>query len=594
VPERSGHSKPQRKRDIQFVERTKKQNVTQAPNNTQPQNFQHHSQETSQLSIVNYQLSIVPYLCSRICFMTFEKLEIIPPILSALHDLGYSEPTPIQAQAIPLLLQGRDLLGCAQTGTGKTCAFVVPILQLMHGRVDLKDRNKKIKALIVTPTRELAIQIDESIRDYGKNLTGLRHAVIFGGVKQGAQTHELQKGLDILVATPGRLLDLMQQGFIHLQNVEFFVLDEADRMLDMGFIHDVRKIIAKLPAQRQSLYFSATLPHEIVELSQKILNNPAKVSVTPQSTTAERVEQGVYFVDKGNKNALLIHLLKNREITRALVFSRTKHGANKVVKVLVKAGVGAEAIHGNKSQAARVAALEGFKNGRLRVLVATDIAARGIDIDDLSHVIQYDLPNIPETYVHRIGRTGRAGASGIALSFCDAEERIFLRDIQRLIRQDVPIVTNHPYPPGTKMERTPEMEAAEAEVEAARGGRGGGRGQGQGRGNMERRPQVQPAAQQRPAAPQQPRPQQQGATAEGSGESRNRNRNRNRKRKPGDGGGQVPANNPSGERREAPVQRNPNPPVQRNPNPPVQRNAPKPDENRGPRPEGFRGGISWD
>ncbi len=522
--------------------------------------------------------------------MTFEQLEIIPPILSALQELGYSKPTPIQAQAIPILLQGRDLLGCAQTGTGKTCAFVVPILQLMHSRVDLKDRQKKIRALIVTPTRELAIQIDESIRDYGKNLTGLRHAVIFGGVKQGAQTHELQKGLDILTATPGRLLDLMQQGFINLQNVEFFVLDEADRMLDMGFIHDVRKIIAKLPAQRQSLYFSATLPPEIVELSQKILNNPAKVSVTPQVTTAERVEQSVYFVDKGNKNALLIHLLKNPEITRALVFSRTKHGANKVVKVLCKAGIGAEAIHGNKSQAARVAALEGFKAGRLRVLVATDIAARGIDIDDLSHVVQYDLPNIPETYVHRIGRTGRAGASGMAMSFCDAEERVFLRDIQRLIRFEVDVVTNHPYPPGTRMERTAEMEAAEAEVEAARGGRGGGYGQrGQGRGSapvrnvptQERKPQAQPAAQQRPAAPAKPQPQGGGEPRpEGQG---NRNRNRNRRRKPGGPGAPT---NVGGERRE-----NSTP---RTVNPPAERQAPKPDDNGGSRTEGFRGGISWD
>ncbi len=526
--------------------------------------------------------------------MTFEKLEIIQPILDALHDLGYDKPTPIQAQAIPLLLQGRDLLGCAQTGTGKTCAFVVPILQLMHARVDLKDRQKKIKALIVTPTRELAIQIDESIRDYGKNLQGLRHAVIFGGVKQGAQTHELQKGLDILVATPGRLLDLMQQGFIHLQNVEFFVLDEADRMLDMGFIHDVRKIIAKLPAQRQSLYFSATLPQEIVELSQKILNNPAKVSVTPQATTAERVEQGVYFVDKGNKNALLMHLLKNKEITRALVFSRTKHGANKVVKVLNKAGVGAEAIHGNKSQAARVAALEGFKAGRLRVLVATDIAARGIDIDDLSHVIQFDLPNIPETYVHRIGRTGRAGASGIALSFCDAEERIFLRDIQRLIRLDVPVVSNHPFPPGTKMERSAEMDAAEAEVEAARGGRGGGygqRGQSQGQGQREQaqrqapRVQEQRKPQVQPASPARPNPQ---GAADGrtEGSSANRNRNRNRRRKPSGGGaGQGPTDNhQSGERRENSAPRTPS----------VDRPAPKPDQNGGTRPEGFRGGISWD
>lgn len=427
--------------------------------------------------------------------MTFENLNIIAPILEALKDLGYSEPTPIQAQAIPILLQGRDLLGCAQTGTGKTCAFVVPILQLMQERTDLRAKGKRIKALIVTPTRELALQIDESVRDYGKNIAGLRHTVIFGGVKQGSQTNELHKGIDILTATPGRLLDLMQQGFIDLREVEYFVLDEADRMLDMGFIHDVRKIIAKLPAKRQSLYFSATMPPEIVELSQKILNNPAKVTVTPPATTAERVEQGVYFVDKGNKNALLIHLLKNPEISRALVFSRTKHGANKIAKVLTKSGIGAEAIHGNKSQGARVAALEGFKNGRLRVLVATDIAARGIDIDDLSHVIQYDLPNIPETYVHRIGRTGRAGASGIALAFCDAEERVYLRDIERLIRLRVDVVEKHPYTPGTPIEKDSRSEAAELEVESARGGRGGGRrqpsGKSQGQAAVNAVPKVQ-------------------------------------------------------------------------------------------------------
>lgn len=533
--------------------------------------------------------------------MTFENLEIIPPILEALKTLGYSEPTPIQAQAIPILLQGRDLLGCAQTGTGKTCAFVVPILQLMHSRVDLKAKGKKIKALIVTPTRELAIQIDESIRDYGKNLPGLRHTVIFGGVKQGNQTHELQKGIDILTATPGRLLDLMQQGFIHLQDIEFFVLDEADRMLDMGFIHDVRKIIAKLPSQRQSLYFSATLPSEIVELSQKILNNPARVSVTPQSTTAERVEQGLYFVDKGNKNALLIHLLKNPEITRALVFSRTKHGANKIAKVLMKVGVGAEAIHGNKSQAARVAALEGFKAGRLRVLVATDIAARGIDIDDLSHVIQYDLPNVPETYVHRIGRTGRAGAAGIALAFCDAEERAFLRDIERLIRQQLPVVQSHPYLPGTAVVKMSEADAAEAEVEAARGGRGGSRGHGQGGGNRggsfsrgqapasrdngNRQPAPKPQPEQR--QPQQrPAPQGQGQSPRGEGGA---SRNRRRKRGSGNGGsanaGANSANTTFNSARQG------NPPASQVKSNPVERNN---DQSTGNSKEGFRGGISWE
>jgi ATP-dependent RNA helicase RhlE len=383
----------------------------------------------------------------------------------------------------------------------------------------------------------------------------LRHTVIFGGVKQGNQTHELQKGIDILTATPGRLLDLMQQGYIHLQDIEFFVLDEADRMLDMGFIHDVRKVIAKLPSNRQSLYFSATLPQEIVELSQKILNNPAKVSVTPQSTTAERVEQGLYFVDKGNKNALLVHLLKNPVITRALVFSRTKHGANKIAKVLTKVGIGAEAIHGNKSQAARVAALEGFKAGRLRVLVATDIAARGIDIDDLSHVIQYDLPNVPETYVHRIGRTGRAGAAGIALRILRLRgERAYLRDIERLIRQQLPLVQNHPFPPGSALAKMSEAEAAEAEVEAARGGRGGGRGYGQGGGNrggsVGRGPSTQnrenvnrqpaPKPQSERQNPNERQPQQRPAPqGQGSGQGpRDGSPSRNRRRKrPNSGGG---------------------------------------------------------
>ncbi|MBL0016710.1 MAG: DEAD/DEAH box helicase [Bacteroidetes bacterium] len=542
--------------------------------------------------------------------MTFENLEIIPPILEALKALGYTEPTPIQAQAIPILLQGRDLLGCAQTGTGKTCAFVVPILQMMHSRVDLKAKGKKIKALIITPTRELAIQIDESIRDYGKNLEGLRHTVIFGGVKQGNQTHELQKGIDILTATPGRLLDLMQQGYIHLQDIEFFVLDEADRMLDMGFIHDVRKVIAKLPSNRQSLYFSATLPQEIVELSQKILNNPAKVSVTPQSTTAERVEQGLYFVDKGNKNALLVHLLKNPVITRALVFSRTKHGANKIAKVLMKVGIGAEAIHGNKSQAARVAALEGFKAGRLRVLVATDIAARGIDIDDLSHVIQYDLPNVPETYVHRIGRTGRAGAAGIALAFCDSEERAYLRDIERLIRQQLPLVQNHPFPPGTALAKMSEAEAAEAEVEAARGGRGGGgRGYGQGgggnRGGNSRGPSTQSRDNNRQPAPkpqserqnpverqpqQRPAPQGQGS-AQGPRDG-SPSRNRRRKRPSGGGGGNAGANssNASSANTNFNSARQGNPPATQPKSNPVERK----NENSGNNQEGFRGGISWD
>lgn len=377
--------------------------------------------------------------------MIFKDLGLIDPILKALSAEGYTHPTPIQQQSIPILLQGKDLLGCAQTGTGKTAAFAIPILQHLHAKSNNNHGPRKIKALIVTPTRELAIQIDDSFRAYGK-YTGLKNTVIFGGVKQGTQTRSLQKGVDILIATPGRLLDLMEQGFITLKNIEFFVLDEADRMLDMGFIHDIRKIIEKLPVKRQSLFFSATMPPDIVNLSRKILGNPQKVMVQPEQTTAEKVEQAVYFVAKKDKVKLLVHLLKTDAAGSVLIFSRTKHGANKIVRLLSKSHIEAEAIHSNKSQAARQKALGNFKNGRTNVLVATDIAARGIDVDDLSHVINYDLPNIPETYVHRIGRTGRAGASGIALSFCDTEEKPYLKDIQKLIHQQIRVVSEHPFP----------------------------------------------------------------------------------------------------------------------------------------------------
>jgi ATP-dependent RNA helicase RhlE len=383
--------------------------------------------------------------------MTFESLGLIDPILRALKDEGYTTPTPIQAQAIPSLLQGRDLLGCAQTGTGKTAAFAIPILQDLYNKkkqdpAKFSDRGQTdIKALILTPTRELAIQIEESFRAYGRYL-GLRHLVIFGGVSQHAQTAALQKGVDILVATPGRLLDLMDQRFIHLHHISLFVLDEADRMLDMGFVHDVKKVIARLPKHRQSLFFSATMPTEIVSLANSILHEPIKVEVTPVSSTADTVDQSVYVVDKGDKKSLLNHLLKDKAIKRALVFTRTKHGADKVVKDLDKIGVKAAAIHGNKSQNARQKALGDFKTSQIRILVATDIAARGIDVDDLTHVINYEIPNVPETYVHRIGRTGRAGASGKAISFCDEEEKEFLRDIQKLIGKKVPIISDHPYP----------------------------------------------------------------------------------------------------------------------------------------------------
>ncbi len=377
--------------------------------------------------------------------MTFSELELIEPIQQALKTLGYTKPTPIQSKAIPLLLQERDLLGCAQTGTGKTAAFAIPILQLMHQRGHQEKGSRKIKALIVTPTRELAIQIGESFSDYGKNLH-LKHTVIFGGVGQKAQTDILQRGVDILVATPGRLLDLINQRFITLADINFFVLDEADRMLDMGFIHDVKKLIALLPKKRQSLFFSATMPSAITKLAQTILNNPERVEVAPVSSTADTINQFLYYVDKGNKNALLLHLLEDDAIKTALVFTRTKHGADKVVKVLNAKGIKAAAIHGNKSQNARQNALANFKDQSLRVLVATDIAARGIDIDDLAHVVNYELPNVAETYVHRIGRTGRAGANGTALSFCDAEEKAYLKDIHKLINKNIPVIEEHPFP----------------------------------------------------------------------------------------------------------------------------------------------------
>lgn len=364
--------------------------------------------------------------------------------MRSLTKEGYTQPTPIQQQAIPVALQGRDLLGCAQTGTGKTAAFSIPILQHLYLQKQEGKLPKTISALILTPTRELAIQINESMEAYGRYL-GLKHLVIFGGVSQHPQTEALKRGTDILIATPGRLLDLMQQGFISLAGINFFVLDEADRMLDMGFIHDVKKVIAKLPRQRQTLFFSATMPAEIASLANSILTSPVKVEVTPVSSTAQTISQAVFHVDKGDKKHLLSHLLKNSSIERVLVFARTKHGSDKIVKDLVRSGFTAEAIHGNKSQNARQRALGNFKSGQTRVLVATDIAARGIDIDDLSHVINFELPNVPETYVHRIGRTGRAGASGIALSFCDQEEKEYLRDIQKLIGKSIPVEEDHPF-----------------------------------------------------------------------------------------------------------------------------------------------------
>ncbi len=376
--------------------------------------------------------------------MHFEELNIIEPILKSVKEEGYTIPTPIQQQAIPIILKGTDLIGCAQTGTGKTAAFAIPILQLLSNNRTF-DKRKKIRSLIVTPTRELAIQIEESFKAYGR-YTGLTCTVVFGGVNQNPQTNALRAGVDILVATPGRLLDLMNQGFISLKDIEIFVLDEADRMLDMGFIHDVRRIIAALPQKRQSLFFSATMPPEIVKLAGTIVFKPVKVEVTPSASTVDIVNQVVYFIDKNNKNYLLIDLLQDEKIKTALVFTRTKYGADKVVKVLKKKNISAEAIHGDKAQNARQRALSNFKAQTTRVLVATDIAARGIDVDDLEYVINYEIPNISETYVHRIGRTGRAGANGTAISFCDAEERAYLRDIEKLITKAITVVEDHPYP----------------------------------------------------------------------------------------------------------------------------------------------------
>lgn len=368
--------------------------------------------------------------------MNFKELNIIDPILRAVAESGYSVATPIQQKAIPHILRKSDIVGCAQTGTGKTAAFAIPILQLLHERTPTK---RVIRTLVLTPTRELAIQIFENFQAYGKHLP-LSQLAIFGGVPQGKQVMQLRKGIDTLIATPGRLLDLLQQGHLDLSHIEILVLDEADRMLDMGFVHDVKRILAKLPSKRQTLFFSATMPVSIRKFADSILRNPIEVSVTPVSSTAQTVKQSVYFVEKGDKADLLINLLTDDTIRRSLVFTRTKHGADKLVKRLGKTGIGAAAIHGNKSQNARQKALEDFKSSRIRVLIATDIAARGIDIDQLPHVVNFELPNVPETYVHRIGRTGRAGMEGVAISFCDAEERTDLKNIQKLIGFNMHVV----------------------------------------------------------------------------------------------------------------------------------------------------------
>lgn len=405
--------------------------------------------------------------------MTFRDLGLIEPIQRALSEKNYVEPTPIQERAIPLILKNNDILGCAQTGTGKTAAFAIPIIQLIEKKE--KDKNKiRIRALIVTPTRELAIQIDENIAAYSKH-TSLRHTVIFGGVKQGKQVAKLKKGVHILTATPGRLLDLQQQGYVKLDDLKLFVLDEADRMLDMGFIHDIKKLIKLLPEKRQSLFFSATMPENIAKLSKTILNNPKKIEVTPASTTADTVRQEVYYTNMSTKREMLVHLLKEEIDDQVLIFHRTKHGADKIVRYLRGKDIKSVAIHGNKSQNQRQAALKDFKKGKVNIMIATDIASRGIDIDKLKYVINFNIPNVPEDYVHRIGRTGRAGETGRAISICEPEENAFLKDVKKLIGDKIKTIQDHPYPqtdkPMTdkeKKEFNKQKQARKMEMIAAR------------------------------------------------------------------------------------------------------------------------------
>ena len=389
--------------------------------------------------------------------MRFEDLKVIDPILKALHEKKYDRPTQIQEKAIPLVLKRKDILGTAQTGTGKTAAFAVPIIQLVH-KIERKQSNPILRSLIVTPTRELAIQIDENIKAYSKH-TIVKHAVVFGGVKQTRQVEQLQQGIHILVATPGRLLDLIGQGYIDLSTVKVFVLDEADRMLDMGFIHDIQKLLKLLPLERQSLFFSATMPPDIIKLSGKILKNPIKISVDPLSSAAQTIEQFVYYTNRSYKPKLLLHILKNRTLDHVLLFSRTKHGADRIARNLKKKKIQAAAIHGDKAQNHRQKVLKQFKESKIRVLVATDIAARGIDINQLQYVINYDVPNVPETYVHRIGRSGRAGKAGTSISLCEPEENAFVRSIERLIKQKIQVISDHPFPQTDKPMTEEEKKA---------------------------------------------------------------------------------------------------------------------------------------
>jgi len=391
--------------------------------------------------------------------MSFKELNLVDPILKALAEKGYEKPTPIQEEAIPYILDRRDVLGCAQTGSGKTAAFAIPILQLVYQRENENKGKFPIRCLIVTPTRELAIQIDENFKAYAKH-TNIKSTVIFGGVNQGEQVRAIKRGVHILTATPGRLLDLMNQGIVSLSDIKLFVLDEADRMLDMGFIHDIKKLLKVIPAKRQSLFFSATMPDNIVKLANGILNNPKMVEVTPVSSTVDTINQYIYYTNKKQKRDLLLHVLKDQAIESALVFTRTKYGADKIARLLSKKGISAAAIHGDKSQNNRQKALKAFKDNKLRVLVATDIAARGIDIDSLEHVIQFEISNMPETYVHRIGRSGRAGKNGVAIAFCDHDERAYVKDIQKLIGKKLDEISDHPFP---QAEFDPAIEAKKNE-----------------------------------------------------------------------------------------------------------------------------------
>ncbi len=535
--------------------------------------------------------------------MKFQDLNLIEPILRSLQEEGYDTPTPIQQQSIPHSIEGRDLLACAQTGTGKTAAFAIPILQRLNDKYPNGTGSNHIKTLILTPTRELAIQIGESFDAYGRHLK-LRNFVVFGGVGQKPQEDALRRGVDILIATPGRLLDLMNQGFVSLNKLEIFVLDEADRMLDMGFIHDVRRVIKALPAVRQTLFFSATMPSEIAKLAHDILTDPVKVAVTPVSSTVELIDQSIFFVDKNRKKNLLLHLLETHEVKSALVFTRTKHGANRVAQDLTKAGIHAMAIHGNKSQTARQNALQNFKTGDIQVLVATDIAARGIDLDELSHVINFDLPNIPETYVHRIGRTGRAGASGVAFSFCDQEEKAYLRDIEKLINKRIPIVNDHPFPLGSgandkpeaddRPPRQPRNQPRRGEPRRDQGQRNEARPQRDSQPRREPqgdRPQRSEMQRDRPQGdrPQRNEPRPPAAEGETRPESGNGEERSGSSRRRGGRGGRGRGgrgNNPNGENRQSQgenTNQQPRPPRQQQPSQPRQQPAPRPEnsENAG-------------